>query len=99
LVSDVAGEVISVQGERIVIRMENGEDYVHRLRKYDRSNQSTCIDQRPVVRKGQSIDKGEIIADSSSTYLGSLALGHNVLAAFLSWDGGNYEDALLISEE
>ena len=99
LVSDVGGEVISVQGERIVIRMENGEDYVHRLRKYDRSNQSTCIDQRPVVRKGQVIDKGQIIADSSSTYLGSLALGHNVLAAFLSWDGGNYEDALLISEE
>jgi DNA-directed RNA polymerase subunit beta len=99
LVSEVAGEVISVQGERIVIRQENGEEFVHRLRKYDRSNQSTCIDQRPIVRKGQIIKKGDIIADSSSTYKGSLALGHNVLAAFLSWDGGNYEDALLISED
>ncbi|MBC8100222.1 MAG: DNA-directed RNA polymerase subunit beta [Armatimonadetes bacterium] len=99
LVSKVSGEVISVQGERIIIRMENGEEHIHRLRKYDRSNQSTCIDQRPIVRKGQHITKGEIIADSSSTYFGSLALGHNVLTAFLCWDGGNYEDALLISED
>jgi DNA-directed RNA polymerase subunit beta len=99
LVSEVAGEVVSVQGERVVIRQENGEEFVHRLRKYDRSNQSTCIDQRPIVRKGQTVKKGDIIADSSSTYKGSLALGHNVLAAFLSWDGGNYEDALLISED
>jgi DNA-directed RNA polymerase subunit beta len=99
LVSEVAGEVISVQSERIVIRADQGEEVVHRLRKYDRSNQSTCIDQRPTVYKGQRIEKGHVIADSSSTYLGSLALGHNVLAAFISWDGGNYEDALLISED
>ncbi len=99
LVSDVSGEVTSVQGERIVIRLENGEEQIYRLRKYDRSNQSTCIDQKPVVRKGQYVKEGMVIADSSSTLAGNLALGHDVLAAFLSWDGGNYEDALLISEE
>ena len=99
LVADVEGEVISVQGDRIVVHTTNGDERVYRLRKYNRSNQSTCIDQRPIVFKGQHINKGEVIADSSSTYLGSLALGHDVLGAFLSWDGGNYEDALLISEE
>jgi DNA-directed RNA polymerase subunit beta len=99
LVSDVSGEVISVQSERIVIRLDNGEDHIFRLRKYNRSNQSTCIDQRPIVVKGQMVERGQIIADSSSTSYGALALGHDVLAAFLSWDGGNYEDALLISED
>ena len=99
LVSEVSGEVISVQGERIVIRLESGDEHIYRLRKYDRSNQSTCIDQKPVVRKGQIIKKGQVIADSSSTLEGNLALGHDVLASFLSWDGGNYEDALLISED
>ncbi|NWF69820.1 MAG: DNA-directed RNA polymerase subunit beta [Chloroflexi bacterium] len=98
LVSAVSGEVISVQGERIIVRDETGQEHVFRLRKYNRSNQSTCIDQRPIVTKGQIIKKGEVIADSSSTNYGYLALGHDVLGAFLSWDGGNYEDALLISE-
>ncbi|MFW5692248.1 MAG: DNA-directed RNA polymerase subunit beta [Chloroflexota bacterium] len=99
LVSDVNGEVTSVQGERIVIRTDEGSEKIYRLRKYDRSNQSTCIDQRPVVHKGDFVQKGQILADSSSTHYGHLALGHDVLAAFLSWDGGNYEDALLISED
>lgn len=99
LVTDVEGEVISVQSEKIVIRQQNGEQKVYKLRKYDRSNQSTCIDQRPIVRKGEYVRAGQVIADSSSTRYGDLALGHDVLAAFLSWDGGNYEDALLISED
>ncbi len=99
LISDVAGEVLSVQGDLIVIRTDEGEERHYKLRKYDRSNQSTCIDQRPVVRKGQRVAVGDVLADSSSTVMGHLALGHNVLAAFLSWDGGNYEDALLISED
>ncbi len=99
LVSDVEGEVISVQGDRIAVRLDNGDERIYRLRKYNRSNQSTCIDQRPTVTKGQYIRKGEVIADSSSTVYGNLALGHDVLGAFLSWDGGNYEDALLISED
>ncbi len=99
LISDVEGEVASVQGDRIIIHTTNGDERVYRLRKYNRSNQSTCVDQRPIVRKGQTIRKGDVLADSSSTYLGNLALGHDVLGAFLSWDGGNYEDALLISED
>jgi DNA-directed RNA polymerase subunit beta len=99
LVADKNGEVISVQGDRIIIRAETGDEHIYRLRKYNRSNQSTCIDQRPIVVKGQFIKKGEVIADSSSTFHGHLALGHDVLGAFLSWDGGNYEDALLISED
>ncbi len=99
LVSEEAGEVISVQGDRITVRNDQGEERIYRLRKYNRSNQSTCIDQRPVVFKGQMIEAGVVIADSSSTDHGNLALGHDVLAAFLSWDGGNYEDALLISED
>ena len=99
LVSNVDGEVTSVQGDRIVVRTDEGEERIFRLRKYNRSNQSTCIDQRPVVFKGHRIHRGQVIADSSSTHHGDLALGHDVLGAFLSWDGGNYEDALLISED
>ena len=99
LVSDITAEVISVQGHRVIVRTESGEEHTFQLRKYERSNQSTCIDQRPVVRKGDIIKPGDIIADSSSTYDGHLALGHDVLTCFLSWDGGNYEDALLVSED
>jgi DNA-directed RNA polymerase subunit beta len=97
LLASEDGEVLSVTGDQIVVRGESGIK-TYRLRKYNRSNQSTCIDQRPVVQKGQYIRRGQVIADSSSTYYGQLALGHDVLAAFLSWEGGNYEDALLISE-
>ena len=99
MIIDYDGEVLGVQGDLITIRSDEGELREHRLRKYNRSNQSTCIDQRPVVFKGQRVTSGMIIADSSSTDHGNLALGHDVLAAFLSWDGGNYEDALLVSED
>ncbi|MCA9895355.1 MAG: DNA-directed RNA polymerase subunit beta, partial [Anaerolineae bacterium] len=99
LVAEEPGEVISVQGDRIIVRQDSGEERRYQLRKYNRSNQSTCIDQRPVVLKGQRVEKGQVLADSSSTHNGNLALGHDVLAAFICWDGGNYEDALLISED
>ncbi len=99
LVTDVDGEVISVQGDHIVVREESGDLRNFRLRKFNRSNQSTCVDQRPVVNKGEIVHKGQVIADSSSTHRGMIALGHDVLGAFLSWEGGNYEDALLINEE
>ena len=69
------------------------------MRRYNRSNQSTCLDQRPIVSKGDKVEKGQVLADSSSTDHGELALGQNVLVAFLSWEGGNYEDAILISED
>lgn len=93
-----AGEVISAHSDEIVVLEDDGTRRVYRLRKYQRSNQSTCIDQRPVVNKGDRVEKGQVLADSSSTDLGEMALGQNVLVAFLSWEGGNYEDAILISE-
>ena len=93
-----AGEVISSTGDEIVVLEDDGTRRVYRLRKYQRSNQSTCIDQRPVVFKGDRVEKGQVLADSSSTEFGEMALGQNVLVAFLSWEGGNYEDAILISE-
>ena len=99
LVSDIEAEVVSVQGHRVTVKTAKGKEHHYPLRKYDRSNQSTCIDQRPLVRKGDVIKPDDVIADSSSTYNGELALGHDVLTCFLSWDGGNYEDALLISED
>jgi DNA-directed RNA polymerase subunit beta len=91
------GEVVSVTGRQIVVQSGKGKR-TYQLRKYNRSNQSTCIDQRPVVVKGQKVKKGDVIADSSSTNHGELALGQNVLVAFVSWEGGNYEDAILVSE-
>ncbi|HRF49271.1 MAG TPA: DNA-directed RNA polymerase subunit beta [Anaerolineales bacterium] len=97
MVSDVDGEVVSVTGKEVVVQA-GGKKRIYKLRKYQRSNQSTCIDQRPAVVKGQKVKKGDVIADSSSTNQGLIALGHNVLVAFLSWEGGNYEDAILISE-
>ncbi len=97
VVADADGEVTSVTGNTITVK-ERGGSHTYQLRKYQRSNQSTCIDQRPAVVKGQKIKKGDIIADSSSTESGQLALGQNVVVAFLSWEGGNFEDAILISE-
>ncbi|OGO27453.1 MAG: DNA-directed RNA polymerase subunit beta [Chloroflexi bacterium RBG_16_54_18] len=98
VVAEEEGEVISVTGKKVVIRTKNGNEKVYPLRKYHRSNQSTCIDQRPAVVKGQLVKKGTVVADSSSTEGGELALGQNVVVAFLSWEGGNFEDAILISE-
>ncbi|NDJ34481.1 MAG: DNA-directed RNA polymerase subunit beta [Chloroflexi bacterium] len=98
IIADRDYEVVSVTGDHVVCRTMEGEERVFRLRKYQRSNQSTCIDQKPVVSRGEFIKKGAIIADSSSTVNGELALGHDVLCAFLSWQGGNFEDAILISE-
>ncbi|MDY6874101.1 MAG: DNA-directed RNA polymerase subunit beta [Chloroflexota bacterium] len=92
------GEVVSVTGRMIQIREKGGKIRTYNLRKYRRSNQSTCIDQRPAVIKGQRVAKGQIIGDSSSSVDGKLALGQNVLVAFLPWEGGNFEDAILISE-
>ncbi len=97
VVAKEAGEVISVQGDKIVVVGEDGPR-TYNLRKYNRSNQSTCIDQRPTVVKGQRVEKGAVLGDSSSTQFGELALGQDVLVAFLSWEGGNFEDAILVSE-
>jgi len=99
-----AGVVDQVDAMRIVIRAtqdldasKSGVD-IYRLQKFQRSNQSTCINQRPLVRVGDRIEKGDIIADGPSTDLGDLALGRNVLVAFMPWNGYNYEDSILLSE-
>ena len=98
IVAEEDGEVLSVTGKHVIVRNRDG-DHLYQLRKYQRSNQSTCIDQRPAVVKGQRISKGDVIADSSSTDAGELALGQNVIVAFLSWEGANFEDAIVISEQ
>ncbi|HTW26009.1 MAG TPA: DNA-directed RNA polymerase subunit beta [Acetobacteraceae bacterium] len=97
------GIIDQIDGARIVVRA-TGEDGttrgvdIYRLRKYMRSNQSTCINQRPLVRVGDRVGEGDIIADGPSTELGELALGRNVLCAFMPWNGYNFEDSILISE-
>ena len=92
------GEVTSVTAKEIVVRDEGGEEYTYSLTKFARSNQGTCINQHPLVAKGEGVSKGQIVADGSSTDHGELALGRNVLCAFMSWEGYNFEDALVISE-
>jgi DNA-directed RNA polymerase subunit beta len=97
VLADEDGDVVSVTSSHITLRGENGER-VYPLRKYHRSNQSTCVDQRPAVHKGQRVKRQDVIADSSSTVSGKLALGQNAVVAFLSWEGANFEDAIVISE-
>ncbi len=93
-----SGVVTAVTANEIEVHADDGVDHLHPLRKYERSNQGTCINQRPVVRVGQEVTKGQVIADGPSTDQGELALGRNVLVAFMPWEGYNYEDAILLSE-
>jgi DNA-directed RNA polymerase subunit beta len=99
-----AGVVDQVDATRIVIRATEETDPtkpgvdIYRLMKFQRSNQNTCINQRPLVRVGDTVKKGDIIADGPSTELGELALGRNVLVAFMPWNGYNFEDSILLSE-
>ncbi|MEK0164511.1 DNA-directed RNA polymerase subunit beta [Phaeobacter sp. JH20_36] len=99
-----AGIIDQIDAQRIVIRatedLELGDAGVdiYRMRKFQRSNQNTCINQRPLVKVGQEVRKGEVIADGPSTDMGELALGKNVVVAFMPWNGYNYEDSILISE-
>ena len=98
LVARRGGVVTSVTAERIRIETDAGELDEYKLLKFVRSNQGTCINQRPIVDVGARVGDGQPIADSSSTENGELALGRNVLVAFMSWEGGNYEDAIVISD-
>ena len=112
IVSETSGKVASVDSQRIIVTKdgelpegkkkikddpENGI-HVYELRKFMRSNSSTCINQHPIVKKGQSVAKGDVLADGPNTENGELALGRNVLVAFMPWNGYNFEDAILISE-
>ncbi|RYY93336.1 MAG: DNA-directed RNA polymerase subunit beta, partial [Alphaproteobacteria bacterium] len=98
------GVVEQIDGTRIVVRATNEQDAgrsgvdIYRLSKFQRSNQSTCINQRPIVRVGDEVKAGDVIADGPSTDLGELALGRNALVAFMPWNGYNFEDSILISE-
>ncbi len=95
-----AGTVAAVSADRVVIRRDgDGELDTYKLIKFMRSNQGTCINQRPVVEYGQHVEKGEVIADGPSTDNGEISLGKNVLIGFMTWEGYNYEDAVLINEK
>ena len=95
-----SGTVVKVSSEEILIeRDEDGQIDRYKLLKFKRSNQGTTINQRPIVAKGEKIEKGQVIADGPSTDLGEIALGKNLLVAFMTWEGYNYEDAILINEK
>ena len=98
VVAKAAGVVESSESNRIVIREEDGNRREYILTKFSRSNQSNCYNQRPIVFKGQKVVEGEVIADGPSTSNGELALGKNPLIGFMTWEGYNYEDAVLLSE-
>ena len=113
IIAENDGEVISADATRIVVRndaykyrgkkkrsrfLESNVD-IYTLTKYQRSNQNTCVNQRPLVTSGESVRKGQVIADGPATELGELALGRNVLVAFMPWDGYNFEDAIIVSKK
>ncbi|HEY4543428.1 MAG TPA: DNA-directed RNA polymerase subunit beta [Tissierellaceae bacterium] len=99
VVAKNAGVVEKVSSERIIVRREDGKTDEYKLLKFERSNQGTTINQKPIIKSGEKIEKGQVIADGPSTDLGEIALGKNILIAFMTWEGYNYEDAILISEE
>ncbi|MGD9105431.1 MAG: DNA-directed RNA polymerase subunit beta [Desulfobacterales bacterium] len=105
VVSGCDGEVLDVEASRIVLKHESEDDEdseipvtVYELSKFIRSNQNTCFNQRPIVRKGQKVKAGEIIADGPATEKGELALGKNIMVAFMPWGGYNFEDSILVGE-
>ena len=92
------GVVEKVTGDSITMKYNNGKTVVHKLRKFKRTNGGTCINQRPIVRKGEIVKKGDALADGPATKDGEMALGKNMLVAFSTWEGYNYEDAILLNE-
>lgn len=98
-IAEEDGEVVSVTSDRIVVRSGNGEERTYPLMKFVRTNQGTCINQHPIVAKGESVRQGQVLADSSATDQGILSLGQNVLCGFMSWEGYNFEDAIIVSQK
>lgn len=92
------GVIEKVTCDSITVKYKNGKTVVHKLRKFKRTNGGTCINQKPIVKKGEKVKKGDAIADGPATQNGEMALGKNVLVAFSTWEGYNYEDAILINE-
>jgi DNA-directed RNA polymerase subunit beta len=98
-IARAAGRIEHVDGDEIRIRRDdNGGLDTYRLLKFNRSNQGTCINQRPIVLHGEHVDAGEVIADGPSTHNGEVALGKNLLIGFMTWEGYNYEDAIILNE-
>ncbi len=98
IVSRTAGEVAYVAADRICVRDDEGGEVWYYLQKYQRSNQDTCLNQRPIVGLGDRVVVGQVLADGSATEGGEIALGQNILVAYMPWEGYNYEDAILINE-
>ena len=98
LIADVNGVVVSVDGLKIVVRDDSGCDHEYKLLKYQRSNNSTCANQKPIVVPGERVKVGDVLADGQSMEQGELALGRNVVIAFMTWNGYNFEDAVIMSE-
>lgn len=92
------GTIKKVTGDAITVKYNNGKTVVHKLRKFKRTNGGTCINQRPIVKKGEIVKKGDAIADGPSTKDGEMSLGKNCVVAFSTWEGYNYEDAILLNE-
>ena len=92
------GVIEKVTGDSITVKYKNGKTVVHKLRKFKRTNGGTCINQKPIVKTGEKVKKGDAIADGPATQNGEMALGKNVVVAFSTWEGYNYEDAILINE-
>ena len=98
ITSKATGTVTFVDARKIIVTDEDGKDYYHRLLNFEKSNQSMCLHQKPIIDLGDKVKKGDIIADGPSTAGGDLALGKNILLAFMPWEGYNFEDGILISE-
>ncbi len=98
VIARAGGVVDYVDADSIVVKEENGKKFGYTLKKFIGSNQGTCINQKPIVSKGDKIKKGQVLADGHSTHNAELALGRNILIGFMAWEGYNYEDAILISE-
>ena len=97
-ITKVNGTVSYVDANEIVVKDEDGLEHIHYLQKYQRSNQDTCLNQRPIVKNGDRVISGQVLADGSACEGGEIALGQNVLIAYMPWEGYNYEDAILVSE-
>ncbi|MCQ2547778.1 MAG: DNA-directed RNA polymerase subunit beta [Clostridia bacterium] len=98
ILSEASGVVSYVDADRIVVTDELGEEHEHVLLKFQGTNQGTCINQRPIVNHGDKVEKGEVIADGPSTALGEISLGKNLLIGFMTWEGYNFEDAIVLNE-
>ena len=98
ILAEEDGEILKVSAQYITVRYDSGRVVDYKLTKFMRSNHTTCINQRPIVNAGQRVEKGEVIADGPSTSNGEIALGKNILMGFMTWEGYNYEDAILLNE-